>query len=403
METLLQQPPEKQQAILNGPALAPPPGVVPNFVDPPNRTGLGIAVTIVCVVMVVTAACLRLYARAFVIKKLHVEDAVGLAAFGCFLGGTWSFLGFLKTTGLLVHQWDVQVKTLMHMAYFAYVYPIFYGLTMLLAKTAILLEWTRIFVPRVHNSFYWACRLVTAFNVCLYVAVLTASVLYCIPAEKVWRRWIPGRCLNRRLVDVNVAVFNFVIDVVILALPQRVIWTLNTNFARKIGVSVIFSVGLLACACAFARTWLVVRLDYRGDTVYDLSKTFMLSYVEMTCVLMVFIVPALPRLFTCTQGSLLSRLLASLHLWTRMSRKSESDDDQRKSKPPSPPTIGCRPKKIGKGSDEDILRSLSLDEIRPPAISILKTTEVEQLNDSASNISTEMDSNIRRQHPWIER
>jgi hypothetical protein len=61
-------------ANLDMPALAPPPGVVPNFVDPPtNRTAIfGVFVT--CLVIMTLAVAIRMYTKIFMLKKLAVED-----------------------------------------------------------------------------------------------------------------------------------------------------------------------------------------------------------------------------------------------------------------------------------------------------------------------------------------
>lgn len=45
--------------------------------------------------------------------------------------------------------------------------------------------------------------------------------------------------------DAPSAVFNLVLDILILLLPQQVIWTLQLTKSKKIGISFIFGVGIL--------------------------------------------------------------------------------------------------------------------------------------------------------------
>lgn len=73
-------PPEVQEQILNGPARAPPPGVVPNFDNPPNRTPEAIAVIVVCLFFSTAAVLGRIYSRVFILKKVRLEDCTCL---GC--------------------------------------------------------------------------------------------------------------------------------------------------------------------------------------------------------------------------------------------------------------------------------------------------------------------------------
>lgn len=64
----------KQQDILNGPALSPPPGIIPNLDDPPNHNEFALGVTTFLLVVSTIGAFLRAYAQLFCIKKLHIED-----------------------------------------------------------------------------------------------------------------------------------------------------------------------------------------------------------------------------------------------------------------------------------------------------------------------------------------
>jgi hypothetical protein len=116
-------------------------------------------------------------------------------------------------------------------------------------KSAIILEWIHIFVPmRTRNAFSWTGHILIAVTVAFYVAFLVTTQFYCSPREKIWHTWLPGTCLNRRLIDSSSALFNAVLDFVIFILPQRVIWSLNISTSKKLGVSLIFSIGLLYVA-----------------------------------------------------------------------------------------------------------------------------------------------------------
>lgn len=60
-----------------------------------------------------------------------------------------------------------------------------------------------------------------------------------------WKFWIKGKCIDRKARDVTNATFNLLIDIFILLLPQKIIWSLNMSKSRKLGISVVFSIGLL--------------------------------------------------------------------------------------------------------------------------------------------------------------
>lgn len=62
------------EALLNGPALAPPPGEVPDFADPPNQVLMLTVVLTICAILSTFAICIRMYVKARMIRKMHLED-----------------------------------------------------------------------------------------------------------------------------------------------------------------------------------------------------------------------------------------------------------------------------------------------------------------------------------------
>ena len=66
--------PEKLQELLNGPASAPPAGVLPDFNSPYNFKKAFIATLILCIVPSTSAILLRMYTKVFLIKSIAYED-----------------------------------------------------------------------------------------------------------------------------------------------------------------------------------------------------------------------------------------------------------------------------------------------------------------------------------------
>lgn len=59
---------------LDGPALAPPPGVVSNFDNPSNQNGLAMGVLIACASIATVCLLLRIYGRFYLLRKVSAED-----------------------------------------------------------------------------------------------------------------------------------------------------------------------------------------------------------------------------------------------------------------------------------------------------------------------------------------
>jgi hypothetical protein len=298
--------------------------------------------------------------------------------------------------------------------YAIYFLFIFYCGTMLFVKSAILLEWNRLFVVRgVRDTFFWTCHALLALNVATYVSCGVAAALNCTPIESGWKPWIPHHCGDFRAITIAVATFNLLVDILILILPQWKVWGLSMSRGRKIGVSFIFSLGLLACGCAIGRLYESLTVKFPGgDLSYEISRTSLWIIAECTCVIMVFCIPAITRLLT--QGSALGRVYTSLRTWTRRTllRSGDNSGVRAEDQYMSPPTIGSEPRKhvYHHMSDNDGSISLADLNTKPRASDIeaqpssptgvLRTTDFERREETASRHTTDS-TRVKRQHPWM--
>lgn len=99
-------------------------------------------------------------------------------------------------------------------------------------RQAILLQWITIFVPKgTRNLFFWTCHVVFWVNTVFYI---TTGVLIIVDQRS------GGEGLS-----LASACVNMIIDIIILFLPQKVIWSLHMSNARKVGISAVFSLGVL--------------------------------------------------------------------------------------------------------------------------------------------------------------
>ncbi|KAH8158474.1 hypothetical protein CIB48_g9774 [Xylaria polymorpha] len=69
--------------IKNGPAANAPPGIIPNYANPPNDNRLALAVIGLSVGVAVLAGLLRVYSKFFCTSKVKLkpEDYIGLTSF----------------------------------------------------------------------------------------------------------------------------------------------------------------------------------------------------------------------------------------------------------------------------------------------------------------------------------
>ena len=126
----------------------------------------------------------------------------------------------------------------------AYIVSIIYILLMLTIKSAVLLQYLRLFVPSRNRSFYLTWLLI-AINIVFNIGFVFAYAFQCTPRRKIWSPWLPGRCINSGATLVISAISNTITDFATLLLPMYTIWSLQLPFKRKLAISALFAIGLL--------------------------------------------------------------------------------------------------------------------------------------------------------------
>ncbi|KAH8897432.1 hypothetical protein GQ53DRAFT_743130 [Thozetella sp. PMI_491] len=392
---------------LNGPSSPPPEGVQSNLDNPSNNTPACLAFGVVCTVLTTAAVLVRLYSRLVVVKRLRIEDYIGFSAFLPFIGYLWTYFDFGVKLGFFVHQWDLPGHVLIDLGLIGFIVGISYCMVMLLLKTAILVEWIRIFVPgRKRDAFFWAATALIVLNTMLYISAIVSDIFACKPIPKMWDIWLDGTCIDRKLRDIINAAFNLIVDAFIVILPQKIIWSVMLSGRRRLLVSFVFSVGLLVVVLAAGRLYATITLDYPNDitkpydTSYKFSETSMWALAEITCIFLVFAVPSLPKLIT--ENGIMSRLLMFWRSWTSVGSPSASTEEP---KVQAPQTIGSAPNRRYPNPLDDLTQQTRGDQHQDQADSldpsIAKSIEADHRDDVESKTSADLEA--QRQHPWMDR
>lgn len=102
------------------------------------------------------------------------------------------------------------------------------------------------FVPRgTRGWFWWSAWVMIVLQALFAVAIIIALNLACIPTKKKWEFWLEGKCYDAHMVEVASASFQLFSDCFVLFIPQKIIWDLQMSWRKRLGVSFIFSLGLL--------------------------------------------------------------------------------------------------------------------------------------------------------------
>lgn len=225
------------------PSMAPPPGVVPNFINPVTLADPILAVCTATSVLAVILLCMRLYSTTRITRSASYDDAASVIALVlslCYAGLVISFRDNAR------HGWDLPLSAFtVSFAKVVFAEQIFADLSLLFAKASILLLLFRLFAPTRWFRYMIYLGIVWATLISL-VTIIVAGAL-CTPrhGESFGDLTVAERCTLETTWAVVQGASDVVLDFFIIYLPIPMLWKLNMGLQRKIGVMAIFLTGFV--------------------------------------------------------------------------------------------------------------------------------------------------------------
>ncbi|KAF2121687.1 hypothetical protein BDV96DRAFT_627957 [Lophiotrema nucula] len=366
-QDITKAPPEVLAMLASMPAITPPNGTIPNFVDPYSKGPTQIIVTSIILGLVVIFFCNRAYVKLWLMKKLSWDDATILIAMlgslAYYIACTWG----VERGGIGKHQWDISVvqATKMDLLVPSWLIAVLTPLTFLFLKTTFFILYLSLF-----DQLRWA-RLCSWFG--LVVTALTYSVLaICVFVFATPRRgetWFAHQTTpaEKRTLQLSVpqSIIGLIIDLYILLIPVIGVSGLKLSLKRKIGVILIFLSGTMACVCSACSIYYRVMLDNSKDTTYALIPVNISTLCEMFVGVICACMPS--AAYAARQkNSMYQKVVATVSTFKTSWLTSENTDSQPQTeKNETHPT-----QDVLKSTDRKYAQYFSLDELATTTSSV---------------------------------
>jgi hypothetical protein len=123
------------------------------------------------------------------------------------------------------------------------------------------------------------------FSTAWFIGTEMAALLICQPVDAFWHRTKPGKCSNFNAVFLGTGIVDSFIDLIILLLPLRIIFTLNLPMRTRVAVAVIFVLGGLAVITNIMRIQYVYHpYGHMGKALQTNQGSLLLTYSRQFCV-----------------------------------------------------------------------------------------------------------------------
>ncbi|KAL1857598.1 hypothetical protein Daus18300_010238 [Diaporthe australafricana] len=169
-----------------------------------------------------------------------------------------------------------------------------YGITLMFVKLAVLRFYNRIFAPSAWVT--WSVRVTSVAVVLWMVSVVLETFFLCQPLAFNWDTTIDGACGDRNAVYVIAGVTNMVTDFMVLLLPVPCIWKLQMPIGQKVGLLLVFCMGILITAISIVRLQSLMVISFE-DPTYTLPMGLLWTVLEPELAIINANLPLMRRFF----------------------------------------------------------------------------------------------------------
>lgn len=244
-------------------------------------------------ILVTSFVMLRCYSNYQISKKIWWDD-------GFLLIATVFFLAFQSLTlwgtsyGFGLHIWTANANHWLGLLFFEWMWEIIYIIVQTMTKISVLLLYYRIFPQMWFRRILFMLVGAMFLHFIVFTAVIVTA---CKPIKSFWDKSITGKCLDTRPVGLIGSAFSILEDVVFLCLPIPLIWKLKLKTSRKVGITLILTIGVVACAASVVRLRYLYQYNQTFDQVWEDYLIVVLSQVELSLSIICVCFPAIRLLY----------------------------------------------------------------------------------------------------------
>ncbi|KAL9100424.1 MAG: hypothetical protein Q9163_004206 [Psora crenata] len=280
------------------PALPPPAGVTPNFINPQSQALMVVVTSILCLVFIIIISLLRFYTILWIKKSLKADDIVCAFAFAGSVSYTAVVLSCVNVIGR--HQWDVPILPNLpaFLRKLTIVIDLLYGPIAFCAKLSLFLFYYRLFARR--QSMRYLIYLGIGSAAAMYT---TSTIVYgylCLPRSG--QGWIEAglssRC-NSQFIMLAYArgPFNVLSDLYLLFLPLPPVLQLQLPLRKRLGIAGIFLTGSFACTASIFGLYFRLQLYKSPDRTWNLAPLLATVVIELNVGTICASLPFLPAFY----------------------------------------------------------------------------------------------------------
>ncbi|KNG84972.1 integral membrane protein [Aspergillus nomiae NRRL 13137] len=253
-----------------------------------------------------------LFATRIFAKYIHISGSWGWDDYTIIVAYILAVTAFSLNVSMIHHGfgkdiWNItpfgEITEIMKIFY---IYVLVYKIQISLAKISVCLFLLRIFQS---TAFRYMAYTIIALNSAIAVTWVLVDALRCTPVHLAWTGWAreeQGKCINFIVATFVNSFVNIIVDTIMVVMPVYEVIKLNLSARKKIGVGVMFAMGLILTIVGILRVVVFWYNRWNKNPTVELQPINVWSVIECQIAVVCACLPAaravLVRLFPRLMG-----------------------------------------------------------------------------------------------------
>ncbi|PTB70368.1 hypothetical protein BBK36DRAFT_1107638 [Trichoderma citrinoviride] len=202
----------------------------------------------------------------------------------------------LSGHGLGNDIWTLAPEVVASFAQWFLAMEIFYVVIISLVKTSLSLFYLDLFPGIRFRRVIWGTIM---FHIASGLSFVIGSLLQCVPLSFTWEQFDdstntpPGYCINVNAFAWANAAINVAVDVWLIGIPLYQLYSLDTQWRRKLSAAVMFMTGVIATAVSILRLQSLIRFANSANPTWDHWNVAWWSTIEVNISIMCTCLPSI--------------------------------------------------------------------------------------------------------------
>ncbi|KAJ5519319.1 hypothetical protein N7453_001741 [Penicillium expansum] len=167
-----------------------------------------------------------------------------------------------------------------------------YNISITFSKASVLFLYERIF--SIDRRLRLWIRIMMLILIAYHLSTSFGLIFATNPVQAQWKYWIPHTSTDKVAFYIVIGVANLLLDIVILSIPQTIVWKIHQSLKKRISIAAVFMLGGFVCIASIVRITALLTLKTK-DLTFSFHDSTVWTFIEMILSIICACLPVMPK------------------------------------------------------------------------------------------------------------